>query len=87
MAAPIPPSRPGQSSEVKPGGSQQSGRPVGQGMLGIGPENFEPVFIRHAHDGTAMGGASLFGPYFIRDDKGNTFRIIVRAGALALEAV
>lgn len=77
MATPQPSSTPGQPNLVKPGGSQQPQRPTGEAMLGIGPENFESVFLMHRHDGTPAGGQALNGPFFIKDNLGRPWKLVV----------
>lgn len=59
-----------------------------RGMSGVSPENLQQFFLMHAHDGTAMGGKPLYGPYLIRDvANGHTYQIISRNGSLTLQLV
>lgn len=84
MALNSPQDAPGQSSAVKPGGSQQPQRPNDQASLGIGPQNFESVFVMHRHDGSIAGGGILNGPYFIKDALGRPWKLVVsQAGVLS----
>ncbi len=83
MATQPPSGAPGQPNPIEPGGSQQPQRPTSQAMLGIGPENFESVFIMHRHDGSTAGGGVLNGPYFIKDNLGRPWKLVVSVtGAL-----
>ena len=61
---------------------------VKQGRGGINPQNLQDFFSQHRHDGSAAGGATLYGPYFIKDESdGHTYKIICTAGVLSAELV
>lgn len=66
-----------QKPNKKPGESEVPTRGNQNPMRGIGPENFDSVFLLHRHDGTSMGGGNLYGPYFIRDANGANWKLVV----------
>lgn len=61
-------------------------RPIG--LQGVSPDTVQQFFAGHRHDGSAMGGQILYGPYFISDSaNGHTYALKSTNGALSLVLV
>lgn len=60
----------------------------GNTSVDISASTLGTLHLMHRHDGSAMGGQTLYGPYFIRDTtNGNTYKIISKGGVLTLVQV
>ena len=57
-------------------------------MQGVNPQNLQQFFVMHRHDGSALGGQALHGPYFIRDTaNGKTYKLVCTNGTLGVRVV
>lgn len=70
------------------GKRNQVGFPAGSPLGGVDPQALLQAFVMHSHDGSAMGGKNLYGPYFLKDTSdGHTYKLVSTGGVLSLVLV